>query len=66
VLNQKHLPRQFPRQDSQGRELPESLLENGIIPKGKALVLTKHVGSFDSRYYGLVNIHDLTVLKKLF
>lgn len=54
------------RQDSQGRELPESLLENGIIPKGKALVLTRHEGSFDSRYYGLVNIHDLTVLKKLF
>ena len=54
------------RQDSQGRELPESLLENGIIPKGKALVLTKHEGSFDSRYYGLVNICDLTTLKKLF
>lgn len=41
--------------DNQGRELPRKL-RSGIIPKGKALLLsTHHKNSFDSRYFGLVD-----------
>ena len=39
--------------DSQGRPLI-SVLQSGIIPKGMALVLADHEGSFDSRYFGFV------------
>ena len=48
--------------DSQGRELPRKL-RSGIIPKGKALLLsTHHKNSFDSRYFGLV---DASTLRKV-
>ncbi|WP_051677203.1 S26 family signal peptidase [Maridesulfovibrio frigidus] len=45
--------------DSHNREM-FSLLPSGIIPKGKALLLSKdNKSSFDSRYFGLVPIHIL-------
>lgn len=44
--------------DSQGRPMP-SALRGGIIPPGMALVLADHEGSFDSRYYGLVQLDAL-------
>ncbi|MFA9394736.1 MAG: conjugative transfer signal peptidase TraF [Halodesulfovibrio sp.] len=47
--------------DSNGRKLPHKL-RSGVIPEGKALLLsTHHKNSFDSRYFGLV---DATKLRK--
>ncbi len=51
--------------DTRGIEMPYSLLENGVIPKGKVLVLTPHKNSFDSRYFGLVESEILTVRRKI-
>lgn len=45
-------------EDSKGRPLP-SILENGVIPQGMALVLADHPGSFDSRYFGLIRLDSL-------
>ncbi|MDL2227019.1 conjugative transfer signal peptidase TraF [Deltaproteobacteria bacterium OttesenSCG-928-M10] len=46
--------------DSQGRPMPPSLLNEGIIPDGLCLVLSQqHIGSFDSRYFGLVPLESL-------
>lgn len=46
--------------DSQGRVMPPSHLLPGVIPVGKALLLSQHHdGSFDSRYFGLVPIVSL-------
>jgi len=46
--------------DSQGRSMPPSYLRIGVIPPGKALLLSQHHdGSFDSRYFGLVPIVSL-------
>jgi len=46
--------------DRQGRAMPASLLRPGLIPKGKALMLSlHHSGSFDSRYFGLVPLAAL-------
>lgn len=47
--------------DSQGRPMA-SRLKPGVIPLGKALVISRHDGGFDSRYFGLV---DLRRLKKV-
>ena len=44
--------------DSKGRAVP-SILEDGVIPEGFALVLTEHPGSFDGRYFGLVPLNSL-------
>lgn len=45
--------------DSQGRKLPHKL-RSGVIPEGKALLLsTHHKNSFDSRYFGLVDASKL-------
>ena len=41
-----------------------TLLNNCIIPKNKCLALTSHEGSFDSRYFGLVDISTITIMKK--
>ena len=50
-----------PDHDHQGRTLPASLLQNGEIPDGQALVLSQeHSGSFDSRHFGLVPLSSLT------
>lgn len=53
-------------EDSLGRSLPPSLLRDGVIPAGKALVLTTHPGGFDSRYFGLVPLEGLTVYIPVF
>ena len=46
--------------DSHGRPLPRGALESGTIPANKALVLSDgHTGGFDSRYFGLVDLHAL-------
>jgi len=46
--------------DRQGRVMPPSHLASGVIPPGKALLLSQHHdGSFDSRYFGLVPIVSL-------
>lgn len=44
--------------DTKGRPL-SSVLKNGVIPPGMALVLADHPGSFDSRYFGLVRLDAL-------
>jgi len=48
--------------DSQGRAMP-SVLPEGIIPSGMALLLADHPGSFDSRYFGLVPLEKLQRVK---
>ncbi|WP_028317279.1 conjugative transfer signal peptidase TraF [Desulfobulbus elongatus] len=41
--------------DSAGRSMPAASLIPGVIPPGKALVLSRYnAGSFDSRYFGLI------------
>jgi conjugative transfer signal peptidase TraF len=44
--------------DSLGRALP-SVLPEGIVPPGMALLLAEHPGSFDSRYFGPVPLASL-------
>ena len=43
-----------------------SLLHDGVIPAGQALVLTAHPGGFDSRYFGLVPLAGLTTYTPFF
>lgn len=40
------------------------LLEPCIIPQNKVLAMATHWGSFDSRYFGLVDISAVTKMKK--
>lgn len=50
--------------DSKGRPTPQSNLKPGIIPPGKVLVLSQHHrGSFDSRYFGLVPLETLRLVR---
>lgn len=44
--------------DSLGRAMP-SVLPEGIVPPGMALLLAEHPGSFDSRYFGLIPLASL-------
>ena len=56
-----------PSLDSQGRDLPPSILKTGRIPQGHALVLaTDHPGSFDSRHFGLVPFGSLKIVNPIF
>ena len=49
-----------PEFDSQGRSIPPSLLNDGVIPENMALVISQqHSGSFDSRHFGLVPLESL-------
>jgi conjugative transfer signal peptidase TraF len=48
--------------DSLGRIMP-SILPEGIIPPGMALLLTEHPGGFDSRYFGLAPLENLQRVK---
>jgi len=49
-----------PEYDSHGRLVPPSLLKDGPIPEGLALVISQqHSGSFDSRHFGLVPYESL-------
>lgn len=41
-----------------------SLLKPCIIPQNKVLAMATHWGSFDSRYFGLVDISAVTKMKK--
>lgn len=53
--------------DRQGRAMPASRLRPGVIPQGKALMLSlHHPGSFDSRYYGLVSLANLRPMEPVF
>jgi len=46
--------------DSRNRCLSPSSLESGVIPAGKALLLSdNNPGGFDSRYFGLVPLAAL-------
>jgi conjugative transfer signal peptidase TraF len=50
-----------PEFDSEGRLMPPSLLEDGPIPAGMALVVSQQlINSFDSRHFGLVPFDSLT------
>ena len=61
LLNGFHLTgSERPKRDRQGRTLPNPLLRDGIIPEGQALLLSlEHVGSFDSRHFGLIPLASL-------
>jgi conjugative transfer signal peptidase TraF len=65
ILNGLLLPgTQRPEFDSQGRELPPSLLVSGAIPDGLGLVLSPdHPGAFDGRHFGLVRLESLKKAK---
>ncbi len=50
-------------QDSKGRAMPASLLHAGVVPPGRILPLSLRIpGSFDGRYFGLI---DLAGCRKL-
>lgn len=48
-----------------GNELPIFHVQ-GSIPDGKAFVLGSHPDSFDSRYFGFINIHETEKLITIF
>lgn len=51
-------------QDSSGRPLPPIALRSGRIPPGMALILSSgHPGGFDGRYFGLVPLASLQLVK---
>lgn len=52
--------------DFQNLPLPASQLSSGVVPKGKALVMGTHPGSFDSRYFGLVPLDSLIKAEPIF
>ena len=55
-----------PKLDRHGRDLPPSLLNDGLIPDGHVLVLAQeHVGSFDSRHFGLISFSSLYKVKPI-
>ena len=46
--------------DRYGREIPPTLLVEGVIPSGLGLVISEeHAGSFDGRYFGLISLDSL-------
>lgn len=57
---------QAPLFDSHNRPIsPFSFLESKI-PQGFAFLQGEGIGSFDSRYFGLVALHNLIVVKPIF
>lgn len=67
TVNSMVLPHtQYQSEDGTGRPMPKSLLEFGEIPTGRALLVSYHDGGFDSRYFGLVDITKLKVVKPVF
>jgi len=60
-INGRLQPSSLPgERDSRNRCLSPSSLESGVIPAGKALLLSdNHPGGFDSRYFGLVPLAAL-------
>lgn len=67
VLNGKQLlGTKRPASDSRGRAIPDSLLKEGVIPDGSALLLSQeHGGSFDSRHFGLIPLSALYKVKPI-
>ncbi|MCT4533770.1 conjugative transfer signal peptidase TraF [Halodesulfovibrio sp.] len=58
-VNQKSYQTPFREKDRLGRTIRRHL-KSGVIPEGKALLLsTHHPDSFDSRYFGLVDTKTL-------
>ncbi len=50
--------------DSKGRPMPASALSAGLIPPGQALMLSlHHQGSFDGRYFGLIDLTNIHPVK---
>ena len=45
--------------------MPAAYLPTGVIPNDKAILVSSHLGGFDSRYFGLVNIDKLKKFKPL-
>lgn len=45
--------------DSKGQLMPPSKLQPGSIPADQALLISPEDGGFDSRYFGLVSLHEL-------
>lgn len=67
TVNDRVLPHtEYQSEDSKGRPMPKSLLEFGKIPNGKALLVSYHDGGFDSRYFGLVDMAKLKIVKPVF
>ena len=48
-----------------GRELPQFIF-NGVIPEGMAFAHGVHIDSFDSRYWGLLDLSEAITLKPVF
>lgn len=53
---------EFASRDTAGRPLPTGVLQAGVIPEGKALLIAgAHANSFDSRYLGLFNSQEFSL-----
>lgn len=53
-------------QTTDGRAMPIFDWQNDYIPKGKAFVVGDHLESFDSRYWGFIELHSAQRLKEFF
>jgi len=54
-------------EDGHRRHMPATLLTEGRIPPGQALMMSPHnAGGFDSRYFGLIKISALTPVQPVF
>lgn len=64
-INSQIIPGSAARaQDSRGGAMPKSRLRPGVIPPGQALLLSlHHTGSFDGRYFGLIDLADCRKLQ---
>jgi len=45
--------------DSNGRPLPKFLF-NGQVPAGKLFMVGTHPRSYDSKYYGFIDVHEIS------
>lgn len=52
------------KRDSVGEKI-NTIIQEGIIPEGRAFVYSYHDGSFDSRYFGLVDTQTLVRMEEL-
>jgi conjugative transfer signal peptidase TraF len=56
-----------PLKDSQGRPLPKSLLNPGVIPNGFCLVMSKdNPMGLDSRHFGLIPLESITIVESIY
>ncbi len=49
-----------------GKPMPIFKWPQGLIPKGKIFVTGKHVDSFDSKYWGFLDVSEVQRLKVIF